>query len=106
MVGGGASIAPSALGTWCPKGLVVPLGIGSKGKQCVLSDILHGIESVSAVSLHEVQNDRMQNSLDSLSPQSQTSGDPTQGSSHSVKATIFTVKLANTPLCGRSAAAD
>ena len=52
--GGGGYLAPSGLGTRCAQGLVVPLGVGSRGRRGVLSGITHDSELVFAIALHVV----------------------------------------------------
>ena len=91
MVGEGNSPSPSVLGTWCLRGLVVLLGVGSRRRRGVLSGNPHGSKLVSAVSVRVVQSYRTKNSSYPLSPPSQTSIVPTKGFSCSVKITIFPV---------------
>ena len=104
-LGGGASLSPSALGTWCPWGLVVLPGVGLGRRRGVLSSRPHGIELFSAVAVHVIQSDLTQNSSDPLSPLSQTTGGPTQGRNCSTNTTIYPVRPATKSSCGGSAAA-
>ena len=89
MVGG--SLAPSDHGTWCPQGLLVLLGVGSRGRRGVLSGTPHSSELVSAVAVLVMQSDWTKKSLGHLSPLYQTDVGPTQGCSRSVYETIFPI---------------
>ena len=102
---GGAYIAPSDILTWCPQGLVVLWGVGSNGRCVILLGISHVRDLVSAIAVHIVKSDWIQNSLDTLSPLSQTAGGTAQGCSLSVNATIFPVRPSTTSSCGGRAAA-
>ena len=104
--GGGAYLAPSGLGTRCAQGLVVPLGVVSRGRRGVISGIPHGSELVFTIAVHVMQSDRTQNSSDPLSSLSQIYGGQTQRHSLSVTATIFLIGPDITFSCGGSAAAD
>ena len=97
-----AYIAPSSLGTWCPRGSLVLSGVGSWGRRSFLSSSPHEIWSVSAVSVFVIQSDMIQNSSDNLSPQSKTDGGLTQGCHCSTNEKICPVGPATTSSCGRS----
>ena len=74
--GGGASLAPSALGTWFPQGSVVPSWVVSGGRCGFLSSILYVIGYISAGAVHVVKSDMMQNSSDTSPPPSQIDDGP------------------------------